>query len=419
MQFIYILCASIFLSATLSANEIPLYWTYDPADPELIASVSAENGITTYFQYDPLTRQVAAELTSDGITISKRRFYEYNDAGKLARMIVDDGHGASVDDPSGARTRYTTTFSYCQEGAACGLLAEIEEKRLSLATGSSYCIQRISNTYDLEGNLQQQLISKGQKNTSHSRLHASKSLSFSEKWNNFMHGLFGRDFLQFAGYYQGTTSSGTFKAGQEMHDKVRVSLINGILNVSADIEAILTKISTTHGDVSVHYVFRPTEGWIRDTWNCTFIKFGYVSEPARLLAQLWKELIRDMGGPDGGGTIVHYAHSIGATDTYAAKDLLSAEELRMIHVVTLGSPSLIPDTAGFGNVANYASRRDGVCLFDPVGYIKGITDNDSNVYFCGPFLGMPEHAVSASSYSDVIDRLGENFVEKYREPFPL
>ncbi len=422
MKNIIILYSSLLLSAQLSANAAasqtppdhespPLYWLADETNPALPAAITTENGTTTYFQYDPVTKQVAAEFTGDGSTICKRRFFTYDNEDRLTSIVVDDVNSPYADELAGLKTRYETTFSYCQEGAAYGLLAEIEENRLSIATGTSYCLNRITNSYDLDGNLQQQEISSGRKNPSGNHPAFSKKSFIGDylhdKWNNFMHGLFGKDFLQFAGYYQGKTSTGTFHADQEMHDKVRVSLINGILNVSADMETILTKISKTHGDISVHYVFRPTEGWTNDLWNCTFVKFGYISEPARLMAEKWKALIHEMGGTDGGGSIVHYAHSIGATDTYAAKDLLSPAEQRMIHIVTLGSPSLIPNNAGFGSVANYASRRDGVCLFDPVGYHRAFTDSDSNVYFCGSLVGMPEHSVYADTYCQVIEQLGE------------
>ena len=101
-----------------------------------------------------------------------------------------------------------------------------------------------------------------------------------------MHSIFGKGFLLFSGYYEGITNTGIYNPGHEINSHVRVTLINGILNVSSDMDLILQTISKSHADLTVHYVFRPTEGWTKDLINCAFIKFGDVSEPARHLAKL-------------------------------------------------------------------------------------------------------------------------------------
>lgn len=235
-----------------------------------------------------------------------------------------------------------------------------------------------------------------------------------KKWDEALHGFLGKTFLMLTGYYQHKADSGSFGSGEEVNDKVRITLINGILNVREDLHINLHALSNTHGGATVHYVFRPTGGWMSDLVNCLMVKFGYVSPQAHLLAEKWKELITEMGGTEGGGQIIHYAHSIGGTDTYAAKGLLSPDELKMIQVYTIGSPTMIP-SGGFSDVKNYVSKRDGVCLLDPVGYLRGLFKDDSNVVFLGTFWGIPfvEHTMNTQSYHNIMKSLGERFLNLY------
>lgn len=231
-----------------------------------------------------------------------------------------------------------------------------------------------------------------------------------------LHQVFSESYLQFAGHYKDTSHIGIYNPNHEINDKVRITLINGILTIKEDLTESLKQFSDVHGGNTIHYVFRSTEGWTNDLFDSAYIKSGYTSNEAKLLADLWRKLIQEMGGPHNGGTILHYAHSIGATDTCAAKNLLTPEEGRIIHVVTLGSPTLIPNSAGFANVINYASKSDPICMVDMRGYINGWLASDSNVRFVGNFWEYPliEHTLGSKSYSDIIAILGEQFVTTYR-----
>jgi hypothetical protein len=223
----------------------------------------------------------------------------------------------------------------------------------------------------------------------------------------------GETIFDISGYYYHPTQNGVYGEG-EINDKVRVTLINGILNFPEHHSANLEMFSATHAHVNIHYIFRSCEGWSRDMVRCLFSKAGYISDQAQLLANTWKKLIDEMGGVTGGGTIIHYAHSIGGTETYAAKNLLNPDELKMIKVITLGSPTLIPE-GEFGSVINYASRRDGVCLLDIVNFIQGLLDPDMNIIYLDTFLGIPlvDHPLSVPSYSELIEELGKKFIAEY------
>ena len=95
--------------------------------------------------------------------------------------------------------------------------------------------------------------------------------------------------------------------------------------------------------------------------------------------------------------------------------LLTPEEQQMIHVITIGSPSLISRDSGFASVVNYVSRRDGVCLFDPVGYLKGLFTHDSETVFLGSHFGIPliDHTLFMTTYTGIIIDLGVEFTKKY------
>lgn len=238
------------------------------------------------------------------------------------------------------------------------------------------------------------------------------------EWDTALHQFFSPHFLKFSGYYQHDAESGSFGSKDEVGDKVRITIINGILNNRNDLLLNLRQLSSTHGNPKIHFVFRPTKGWMTDLVECTKVKFGYTSLQAHLLAEKWKELIQEMGGIEGGGKIIHYAHSIGGSDTYAARRLLTPQEQKMIHVITIGSPTMIPNK-GFASAVNYVSKRDGVCLFDPVNYFNKLiypnSDSNTNIVFLGTFLGAPfiEHMLTTQSYRDILSALGEQFQKEY------
>lgn len=234
-----------------------------------------------------------------------------------------------------------------------------------------------------------------------------------KEWDSFIEQVFHKSYLQFSGYYLDQIERGRTPYGNELHDKIRVSLINGMLNIRSDMDVILKIFSECHGNIPIHYVYRPTEGWTKDLITSGISKMGFVTPYAKLLAETWKSLIEEMGGIGQGGIIIHYAHSIGASDTFVAKDLLTLEEQQMVHVITLGSPTIIPIDSGFGSAVNYASRRDGVCFLDPIGYFIGYFFENSKIEFIGTHWGIPlvDHTLYTESYGTIIEELGTQFIQ--------
>lgn len=219
-------------------------------------------------------------------------------------------------------------------------------------------------------------------------------------------------FLLMVGFWKEPISTASY--GQfEISDKVRITSINGILNLRKDCVETAQLISRTHGGVRVHYIHRPTEGFSRDLLDCLVVKLGYTSPAAHQLAEKWKELIQEMGGTDSGGKILHYAHSIGGTDTMRAKNYMTPEELKMIEVIAFGSATIIPDK-DFLKVTNYISWRDGVPYLDPFGYMHALVGKMRNAFFLGTPAGIPmiDHTVVSGTYGDLIHELGTEFVHQ-------
>lgn len=209
----------------------------------------------------------------------------------------------------------------------------------------------------------------------------------------------------------------------ELHDKVRVTFINGILTSQNMLVENLDMISRSHGGMNVHYVFRPTEGWAWDVLQgfaikTTFCSFGFRSVYAHLLANMWKSLIQEMGGAGGGGLIIHYAHSLGGSDTDRARELLTPEEQKMIRIISFGSATMIANK-GFESVINYVSLNDGIPLVtDPIGLILHLFQSDTNIVFKShladwnpyPFC---DHFFCGDSYRKIIDQLGAQFIREF------
>jgi hypothetical protein len=224
------------------------------------------------------------------------------------------------------------------------------------------------------------------------------------------HEIVGGIFLRLAGYYDHPPEVGCWGEG-EINEKVRITMINGILNIRNDVADSANLISRLHGNTNVHYIFKPTLGWAWDLLASTYVKLGGISQQSRDLARTWKAMIEEMGGVNGGGHIIHYAHSIGAADTYSARFLLEPEELKMISVTTFGSPLMIPNGCFYSTV-NYASVRDGVAL---IGRIRALFEGEATVIFVGTHLGFPliDHLLDNESYRSVIWALGQQFLSQY------
>jgi|GEM_PF-5391346 len=223
---------------------------------------------------------------------------------------------------------------------------------------------------------------------------------------------FGKTQLSLFGYYNTEAVYGNFGIG-ELNDRVRLTMINGILTHRHELVEMLHDVSDAHGGVNIHYIYRSTRGWFVDIATSINAKMGFQSEESYLLAGTWRKMIKEMGGVKGGGVVVHYAHSIGAVETRNALKLMTTEERKMIRVYTFASPTLIPQDE-WGNIENYVSSRDAVCFFDPVGYIEGLLGKRKNVHFLlGSGIPGIDHLFGQKTYSTMWQELGQQFFEEF------
>lgn len=230
------------------------------------------------------------------------------------------------------------------------------------------------------------------------------------------HQLIGPRIWDVIGFYAADPESGVIGQG-EISDRLRFSHVNGIQNTREICLSTVKMISDLHGGANIHYTYRPTAGWTWDFLNACIVKFGIISPTAHVLADQWRDLIKDIGGTQGGGVIVHYAHSLGGAESDCARYLLTPEEQGMIRVFTFGSPALLP-SEGFQAVTNYVSRLDPVCLFDPVRYLEGFLGADANILFVGTYWGIPilDHLLVSDSYRQVLQELGRYYTSGQYQP---
>lgn len=220
----------------------------------------------------------------------------------------------------------------------------------------------------------------------------------------------GSGFLLLAGYHPTESVSGIFGKG-EVSNQVRISYINGILTSYEGALANVQGLSESHGNVNVHYVYRPTKGWIRDMLQGFTVVFGLVSNEAKRLANVWRQMIGEMGQE---GKIIHYAHSLGAVETARALSLLTEEEKKRIHIYAFGSPS-VGETNPYLQTHYYLSIADGVPLLDLPSYVKAAANNIPNVVFTGAADSVPfiDHFFLNQTYQDIWKSMGRTFVEWY------
>lgn len=235
--------------------------------------------------------------------------------------------------------------------------------------------------------------------------------------------LFG-DYYFLMGFHSDKEEKGV-RGDKIVNEKVRISFINGLLTSHNTFIEHLDRISATHGGAKVAYLFCPTQGWFNDISRAIYLKglhhiSGYRTPYTYLLAELWREQIEEMGGVGKGGVIIHYAHSLGGTETDRARDLLSPEEQQMIRVVTLGSPTHIR-SGGFQSVENHISSNDFIRFLEPFGSFRNFFDKESNLYFHGVFglTGIPlidhlfDGKYSGKTYTPLLVEFGERFLSEF------
>ena len=199
----------------------------------------------------------------------------------------------------------------------------------------------------------------------------------------------------------------------EVSDKQRVTFVNGIMNDRDEYIKHAERISGYHGNVNVHYTGDPSKGLFKDLVASMGLDSGRVTDGVRALTANWRARIGEMGGVDGGGNILHYAHSKGCLTTRLAAKQLSSKEQGMIDVIAFGPP--IPIERGvFSSAQNYVLPMDPVTI--PGRFYSHGTQGryDLNILDTS-FSGFVGHSIENTDYNKTLVRRGGIFVGKYGE----
>ncbi|MDB2613839.1 hypothetical protein N9Y92_01620 [Chlamydiales bacterium] len=237
---------------------------------------------------------------------------------------------------------------------------------------------------------------------------------YSEALESISHHIIGEFNLFLWGIYPELTETGTVGNG-EFSPKIRISAINGILNNQINGQDLAIMISDLHGGQNVHYTYWPSEGYTRDLFHTFLCRTGYISDTSKKIANTWRKLIDEMGGLNGEGTIIHYAHSVGAQETSCAISLMSDQELKKIKIITFGSPYLFENDTLL-EVTHYVSKRDGISMIlDPFTYTEAAIKGLPHVYFVGDHAGPPliDHLLIYGTYLDILTEIGIQFQKDY------
>lgn len=348
-----------------------------------------EDGNHAILEYDPGQNELKVIDSNGWQTI-----YYLDELGAVFKVELIDDFGSLF------KAIFINENSYSAKNALKG---KQEDSLSEMEKNSSIKISEIGvRLFDVFNNLNEYINE-----------HLSFEYNFREKIEEPLLFIFSKDTLTLFGFYRDQKEAGVIGRG-EISDKARITFINGILNAKYYLVETVEMISQLHGDNNVHYIFRPTEGWTWDIVKSTLVKFGWISPQAKHLAKYWKKMIAEMGGVHAGGTIVHYAHSIGSVDTYLARTLLSDEELKMIKVYTFGSPFLY-GPCGFQSITNYVSKGDGVSLLDPIRYIHTLLKPVEHVAFLPGSWSVPliDHQLNFPAYQSTLENLGQQFLIDY------
>lgn len=447
-------------------------YVYLEEDPALLAAQVEENGLKTIYQYNASKQCTALFREFQGKLVS-RCFYFYDHQGLLEKAVADEGQAREANDLLGVKQQQIIRFQMGHQFPLVGKPLKIEDALFDPHSSQEEIIYEIFFHYDEQGELLSTLDSQGEviirEKTPLDWLPKNGSLSYpwmetiscSQMWERIANAFYSCfKYLQLSAHQTRMKWSAELKlpepiahalekiakallggstyllmgphfeetqidsyGGREIHDKVRVTFINGILNTSAMMHESLNFISETHGGVKVHYVFRPTEGWTWDISRAVVIKtalafLGFRSLHAHLLAKLWKDLIEEMGGIGSGGVIIHYGHSLGGTETDRARAFLTLEEQKMIRIVTFGSSTMVRNE-GFQSVINIVSVNDGVssCFLEPLGHLRNYFDPNSNIRFYGSRLKAPywpaDHLLNGATYGPLVREFGEKFLVEF------
>jgi hypothetical protein len=200
---------------------------------------------------------------------------------------------------------------------------------------------------------------------------------------------------------------------KEINARVRVTAINGIQHEKNDAIHLWEDISKLFA-TRVHFIYNETKGSKAVDGTHAFWD-KYVREnpgTAKVLAEKWEELLKEMGDD---GYIYHIAHSHGALLTTQAADMVSSEVRSRLIIRTYGAFQN-PHQQDFADIKNI------VCIYDPiVRWLNWYEDRGDVVRLKGvenPESINENHSLRGAPYWNYLkDHESFNFREKYESSY--
>lgn len=202
---------------------------------------------------------------------------------------------------------------------------------------------------------------------------------------------------------------------KERSRDVRITFINGMTTTHESCVLTATKIAQTHGFNKVHFVFDPSDGFVRDLYGAAkMLFFNSERESVAKLVQLWQRLFVEMGGDDNpNGQIIHYAHSRGGLVTQQALKQLTDDQRAKMVIRSFGSPAIL-DPYEVPNSENIINTSDMIPFTNPVRWVQGIGLSDFNgndQFIYSENLVWDHSIVFGPSYPREVEKYGEQFLE--------
>jgi RHS repeat-associated protein len=195
--------------------------------------------------------------------------------------------------------------------------------------------------------------------------------------------------------------------GWEGDPLFKIGSINGMLNNTNSSAELGMMVSAGFGGMGVDFFVNQTHGPVVDLLKTGVLMLGIQNSTSESLANAVLDELNAMG-PD--GALMLIGHSQGGQLISSLRYFLSQSQLRQIHVVTLGSATIVSQE-GFGSAVNYVSMSDPIpFIADPIGIIKSCYNKNYDVRFIEP-TSIFDHP--AKNYQRVIDQEGAKFLNKF------
>jgi RHS repeat-associated protein len=200
----------------------------------------------------------------------------------------------------------------------------------------------------------------------------------------------------------------------ETRPQFRYTYANGMMNSPSDARETSKLIAKAYGGVNVSYSYNASAGILVDSLEVRLQMMEYCNKPVKLLAQNFRQCISEMGGVDGGGTIIHTCHSQGAIITHLALGLLTPEERQMIETHSFGGAAMICRNE-CRKAYNYVSTSDPVPkLSSAVRFTQnyGFGNKDYNLEVL-PSKRCLEHSIDCTTYQNKMNSIGNEHIRMY------